>query len=196
MNALHGLIVTAPDELRTDLAGLTAPADQLLCPPRARPDRLVDLLDQPDTLMLAAATTALSDLARRWQYLNHQIKALDTQLAQLLPTTAPNLLALHGVGPRSPANCSSPPAATPTGSPAKPPSPASAGWRPSQSAAAAPPDTVSVAAATVPPTELSTWSSSPVSDRPAHPGLRPATNRPGPDQTRDHPVPHWRSIGL
>jgi transposase len=31
-------------------------------------------------------------------YLNHQIKALDTQLAQLLPTTAPNLLALHGVG--------------------------------------------------------------------------------------------------
>ena len=47
--------------------------------------------------MLAAATTALGELAQRWHYLNHQIKALDTQLAQLLPTTAPNLLALHGV---------------------------------------------------------------------------------------------------
>jgi hypothetical protein len=163
MNALHGLVVTAPDQLRADLAGLNGRQLVSCCGQlEPTPGRLIDLIDQPDTLMLAAATTALQELAQRWQYLNHQIKALDTQLAQLLPTTAPDLLASTASVSRSPANCSSPPAATPTGSPAKPPSPACAGWRPSQSAAAAPPDTGSVAAATVPPTGLSTWWSSPV----------------------------------
>jgi transposase len=48
--------------------------------------------------MLAAATTALGELAQRWQHLHHQVKVLDAQLAQLLPRTAPSLLALPGVG--------------------------------------------------------------------------------------------------
>jgi transposase len=100
MNVLHGLIVTAPDELRTNLAGLHGPRLIQRCA-RLQPEqtRLVDLLDQPDTLVLAAAKTALSDLARRWQQLNDEIKTLDVQLAQLLPRTAPGLLALPGVGP-------------------------------------------------------------------------------------------------
>jgi hypothetical protein len=100
MNVLHGLIVTAPDELRTNLAGLHGPRLIQRCA-RLQPEqtRLVDLLDQPDTLVLAAAKIALSDLARRWQQLNDEIKTLDVQLAQLLPRTAPGLLALPGVGP-------------------------------------------------------------------------------------------------
>jgi transposase len=108
-------------------------------------------------MMLAAATTALQELAQRWQYLNHQIKALDTQLAQLLPTTAPNLLALHGIGLEVAGQL----LVTAGGNPDRLTSEAAlarlCGVAPSQSAAAAPPDTGSVAAATVPPTELSTW---------------------------------------
>ena len=100
MNALHGLIVTAPDQLRTDLAGLRGPRLIQRCL-QLQPEqpRLVDLLDRPDALVLAAAATALGELAQRWQHLNDQVKALDLQLAQLLPRTAPGLLALPGVGP-------------------------------------------------------------------------------------------------
>jgi transposase len=100
MNALHGLIVTAPDQLRADLAGLRGPRLIQRCI-HLQPEqpRLVDLLDRPHALVLAAATTALRELAQRWQHLNDQVKALDLQLAQLLPRTAPGLLALPGVGP-------------------------------------------------------------------------------------------------
>jgi transposase len=99
MNALHGLVVTAPDQLRADLTGLNGRQLVSRCGQlEPNPARLVDLLDHPDTLMLAAATTALGELAQRWQHLHHQVKVLDAQLAQLLPRTAPSLLALPGVG--------------------------------------------------------------------------------------------------
>jgi transposase len=100
INALHGLLVTAPDQLRVDLAGLRGPRLVQRCIHlQPEPARLVTLLDRPDALVLAAATTAVRELALRWQHLNDQVKALDVQLAQLLPRTAPGLLALPGVGP-------------------------------------------------------------------------------------------------
>jgi transposase len=60
MNALHGLLVTAPDQLRADLARLNGRQLVSRCAQlEPTPARLVDLVDQPDTLMLAAATTAM-----------------------------------------------------------------------------------------------------------------------------------------
>jgi transposase len=92
INALKGLLVTAPTELREQLAGLST----------ARLIRQVVTLD-PDTVATpnAAALLALSGLARRYQHLDAEISHLTGTLDQLTATAAPTLRALLGVGPDS-----------------------------------------------------------------------------------------------
>jgi transposase len=92
INALKGLLVTAPDDLRELLEGLSA-------------SRLVAqaaTLD-PDTLATptAAAMLALGGLARRCQHLDAEISLLTGKLDQLTATAAPRLRGLLGVGPDS-----------------------------------------------------------------------------------------------
>lgn len=93
INQLKALIVTAPDALRCDLAGLTNP-------------RLIDRcarLRPADTLQDPAVATkrALRRLARRVQALTDEIDDLDTELAALVTATAPKLLDQFGIGPDS-----------------------------------------------------------------------------------------------
>jgi transposase len=92
INALKGLLVTAPAELREQLEGLTT----------TRLVRQAATLD-PGTLATptAAATLALSGLARRYQHLDAEISLLTSTLDQLTATAAPTLRALLGVGPDS-----------------------------------------------------------------------------------------------
>jgi transposase len=92
INAIKGLLVTAPDELREQLEGLTT----------TRLVRQAAALD-PGTLTTptAAATLALAGLARRYQHLNAEISLLTRSLDQLTATAAPKLRALLGVGPDS-----------------------------------------------------------------------------------------------
>jgi transposase len=92
INAIKALLVTAPDELREQLAGLTI----------TKLVRQAAALD-PDTLTTptAAAALALGGLARRCQHLDAEIAVLTARLDRLAATAAPKLRALLGVGPDS-----------------------------------------------------------------------------------------------
>jgi transposase len=92
VNALKGLLVTAPDELREQLAGL----------PRARLVRAAAELE-PGRLATPAAAVrlALRGLGERYQHLDAEIALLTEQLDVLTARHAPKLRGLHGVGPDS-----------------------------------------------------------------------------------------------
>lgn len=89
-NQLHAVVDTAPAALREQLRGLSLPV--LVATARHwRPGA-------PST-PLAAARFTLKLLAERWHALAGEIDQLKAQLAQLVATLAPALLALPGVGP-------------------------------------------------------------------------------------------------
>ena len=89
INALKGLLVTAPAQLRDQLRDL---------PPAALIRTAAGLESGTITSPLAAATLAVRTLAQRHQALSAEIKALTTQLDRLTATAAPKLVALFGVG--------------------------------------------------------------------------------------------------
>jgi transposase len=92
INALKGLLVTAPSELREQLEGLTT----------TRLVRQAAALDPgPLATPIAAAILALAGLARRCQHLDAEIGVLTDTLDRLTATAAPKLRALVGVGPDS-----------------------------------------------------------------------------------------------
>jgi transposase len=89
VNALKGLLVTAPDELREQLEGL----------PTARLVRAAAALEPGQlTTPSAAVTLALRGLARRYQHLNAEAALLAEQLDRLTAKHAPALRGLLGVG--------------------------------------------------------------------------------------------------
>ena len=92
INALKGLLVTAPDELREQLEGLTT--TKLV-------GQAAALHPGPLTTPTTATTLALCGLARRYQHLDAEISHLTGALDQLTATAAPRLRALLGVGPDS-----------------------------------------------------------------------------------------------
>jgi transposase len=88
---VKALIVTAPDELRAQLRGLTVKQLIATCA-NMRPDRA-------DAVTPATATKiALRSLARRHQQLSTEIADLDELLEPLVTAINPDLLAAHGVG--------------------------------------------------------------------------------------------------
>jgi transposase len=98
-NTLWGVMIGAPSPLRDELVLLTKRTLVNRCL-RLRPetDDLLTLTADPDRLLLAAVKTSLRELARRWKALDTEIKALNQQIAALVNATAPELVALHGVG--------------------------------------------------------------------------------------------------
>jgi transposase len=90
INALKGLLVTAPAELREQLGGL--PTGRLVGAAAAL---------EPGTLATptAAARLALRGLAQRYQHVDAEIALLTEQLDALTARHAPKLRDLHGVGP-------------------------------------------------------------------------------------------------
>jgi transposase len=90
INAIKGLLVTAPAPLREQLDGLSIP-------------KLVGAAAglEPGTLTTPAATSrlALRSLAERYQRLDAEITTLTGKLDQLTAAHAPALRALLGVGP-------------------------------------------------------------------------------------------------
>jgi transposase len=89
INALKGLLVTAPAELREQLRGLSTV--QLVHTAAAlQPGKV--------TTPLAAATLGLRTLARRYQALSAELTTLDAELDRLTRAAAPRLLARFGVG--------------------------------------------------------------------------------------------------
>ena len=91
---LGALVITAPAELREQLAiRKTSEGKATLCA-RLRPDRTTPT--DPTT----AAKHALRSVARRIKSLNDEIAALDTQLEDLVAIAAPATISQPGVGPR------------------------------------------------------------------------------------------------
>jgi transposase len=92
INALKALVVTAPEDLREQLRGLSA--TRLI---RAAANLEPGKLDTP----AAATKLALRTLAQRHQALSAEVKTLDRELRRLVAAAAPGLLELVGVGSES-----------------------------------------------------------------------------------------------
>jgi len=89
INALHALVVTAPEELRADLRGLPGPRLVRTCA-SLRPGVLID--------PVGATKIALRSLARRHQALTAEVSELDKELRRLTAKACPALLGIFGAG--------------------------------------------------------------------------------------------------
>jgi len=89
LNQMRALVTTAPDELRTQLRGLTIPK-LLRTAAGFRPAGRADVI--------SANRLALKTLARRALALAAEIQALDELLAPLVAETAPEMIERVGVG--------------------------------------------------------------------------------------------------
>ena len=88
---LRHLVITAPDDLRDRLGGLTTKAlIRQAAALRRRPGS--------DPIGAHAIKTAIVTLARRVQAINTEIAALDAHIDTLVRATAPALLEVYGVG--------------------------------------------------------------------------------------------------
>jgi transposase len=92
LNQLHGLMVSAPQELRDELAAQTSTVLVAYCAGLIVDDqRLVDPVQ--------ATKAALRAIARRVQYFDAEVAQADKRLGPVVAKTAPRLSALFGVGP-------------------------------------------------------------------------------------------------
>jgi len=91
LTQMRTLVITAPDQLRSRLKGLSVTV-LVIEAARLRPSRSGDAV-------LAAHKTSLCSLAHRVQGLEDEIAELDGRIAAHLATAAPELLARFGVGP-------------------------------------------------------------------------------------------------
>lgn len=89
-NALRQMIITAPQDLRDQLAGF-GPTQLIETCVRLRPTS--DLADP-----VQSVKTALRRLARRCQHLSEEIAEADAELTELINQTAPRLIEQVGVG--------------------------------------------------------------------------------------------------
>ena len=101
---LAGLAVTAPDPLRARLHGLrqgrlAAACTALPGPGAAGETGMTDVTDVTD--VTDATVMALASIGRRWQDLDGEITRLDAAITAIVRRSAPDLLALPGVGPLS-----------------------------------------------------------------------------------------------
>ena len=91
LTQMRHLVITAPDQLRCRLKGLSVAALTTEAA-RLRPSRSGDLV-------MAAHKASLCSLARRVQALEDEIAELDERIELLLKVPAPALLGRFGVGP-------------------------------------------------------------------------------------------------
>ena len=89
-NLLHALILTAPEDLRAELAGGTLTNKIRRCA-RLRPG--------PAGTAREACKLSLRSAARRWQHLTDEITVLEQAIAAVTAHAAPKLLNQFGVGP-------------------------------------------------------------------------------------------------
>ena len=88
-NQMHAVVTTAPDELRSSLAGLDT--KRLVA-------RCARFHSTPATTPLGAARRTLRLLARRWQALTIEINDVDVELDELTAQVAPRLRELPSIG--------------------------------------------------------------------------------------------------
>ncbi|MFI5615828.1 IS110 family transposase, partial [Amycolatopsis sp. NPDC051903] len=98
-NTLWGVMIGAPSPLRDELVALSKRTLVNRCL-RLRPetDDFLALRGEAGRLLMAGVKTSLRDLAHRWKMLDEEIKGLNQKIEALVRATAPDLVALHGVG--------------------------------------------------------------------------------------------------
>lgn len=89
VNQMRALVVTAPDEIREAFRGVTI--HQLVT-------RAARLRPADPTTVEGATKFSLRELARRVQALDTEIERVNAVLGPLVATTAPGLIARHGIG--------------------------------------------------------------------------------------------------
>ena len=89
VNQMRALVVTAPDEIRETFRGVTI--HQLVT-------RAARLRPADPTTVEGATKFSLRELARRVQTLDTEIERVNAVLGPLVATTAPGLIARHGIG--------------------------------------------------------------------------------------------------
>lgn len=89
INQLRALVVTAPDDLRSQLRGLSA---------RQLTMRASGFEPGPVTDPTSAARLAMRTLARRYQHLTDEIDQLATERDRLVDAAVPALVARRGIG--------------------------------------------------------------------------------------------------
>ena len=90
INQLHALVVTAPDQVKHQLRGLS---------PKARVKVCAGFRPGDGDTTIAYAKHVLRLLARRYQTLTAEIGELDTRIKDLCARANPALLATTGIGP-------------------------------------------------------------------------------------------------
>jgi transposase len=91
-------MISAPSEVRDQLVGLTKRTFVNACLDlQPETEDLLELIDEPDRLVVASVKLTLRDLARRWKSLDVEAKAIARRITSLVEHTAPDLVALFGV---------------------------------------------------------------------------------------------------
>lgn len=97
-NNLFGTMIGAPSEVRDELVGLTKRTFVNACLAlEPETEDLLELIEDPDRLVIASVKLTLRDLARRWKALDAEAKALGRQIQAVVEHVAPELLELFGV---------------------------------------------------------------------------------------------------
>src|SRR5581483_2710077 len=97
-NNLFGTMIAAPSEIRDELVVLTKRTLVNRCLAlEPETEDLLELIDEPDALVLTTVQLTLRDLARRWKALDAEAKALGRQIESLVNRVAPELVEVFGV---------------------------------------------------------------------------------------------------
>jgi transposase len=97
-NNLFGTMISAPSPVRDELVELTRRTFVNRCLTlEPETENLLELIDDPERLVLASVKLALRDLARRWKALDAEVKELSSQITAIVEHVAPDLVNLFGV---------------------------------------------------------------------------------------------------
>lgn len=91
-------MIGAPSQVRDELVGLTKRTFVNRCLAlEPETEDLLELMNDPERLVIASAQLTLRDLARRWKTLDREAKDLGRQIEALVSHIAPDLVGLFGV---------------------------------------------------------------------------------------------------
>jgi transposase len=97
-NLLFHTMVSGPSEVRDGLVDLTKRTLVNRCLAlEPETEALLELIDEPEEMVLAGVKLTLRDLARRWKVLDAEVKELSCQIKALVEHVAPDLVELFGV---------------------------------------------------------------------------------------------------
>jgi transposase len=97
-NLLFHTMVSGPSEVRDGLVDVTRRTLVNRCLDLVpETENILELVDDPDRMVLASLKLTLRDLARRWKVLDGEIKELNHQIKELVEYVAPDLVQMFGV---------------------------------------------------------------------------------------------------